>query len=344
MKTKHRLKSILFKSFLFLLITLMNGCDSIGNQAEQWQSGMFSPDGKYYVYTYGQVFVTQYQKRGGATFSSGILTSYLQVIDCATGNKLLEKPMKSKEMIRIETIEGNQVALWSYKIGDSEYSPAVFDLGLLKMKFSAEDLKKLNPTIPLYKVNTYYKNTGSQPGIIFEGDDGRKELINPNTGMISLIEGDFPRIDDKSSYCYQVSNTMKGYSTTNGTRRKITKGSGRNLSATSADDFLDPEFLMIDKSTSTDENDLTIYKNNLFILSPISTSDKKRMQITMLDQNTLSTKWTVEIPQQDQQPNIYNKERFMIQGNKLYVANSTNVSVIDMDQGTLAANYILFQK
>ena len=344
MKTKHRLKSILFKSFLFLLITLMNGCDSIGNQAEQWQSGMFSPDGKYYVYTYGQVFVTQYQKRGGATFSSGILTSYLQVIDCATGNKLLEKPMKSKEMIRIETIEGNQVALWSYKIGDSEYSPAVFDLGLLKMKFSAVDLKKLNPNIPLYKVNTYFKNTGSQPGIIFEGYDGRKELINPDTGIISLIEGDFTRIDDKSSYCYQVNNTMTGYGTTNGTRQKITKGSGRNLSATSTDDFLNPEFLMVDRDANTDENDLTIYKNNLFILSPISTSDKKRMQITMLDQNTLQTKWTLEIPQQDQQMNNYNKERFMIKGNKLYVANSTNVSVIDMDLGTLSFTYLLFQK
>lgn len=338
------IKSAFLNFILLLVILLMSGCDAIGNQKPEWQSGMFSPDGKYYVYTYGQVFVTQYQKRRGASFSSGILTNYLQIMDCATGKKLLEKAFKSKEMINVKTIEGNQVALWSYKIGESQYMPAVFDLGLLAMKFSAEDLKKLNPTVPMKNVNLYFQNTTSQPGIIFEGDDGRKKIINPETGMISDISGDFERVDDKSGNCYQTDNSVKGFSTTTGTRRKITKRNSRAGEIESTDDFLSPEFLTIEKNARTNESELTLYNNHFFILSPISTNDKKQMQLTLLDLNTLKTKWTLELTQGDMQKNKYNNERFSLQGNKLYVANSTNLLAIDLDQGIITATHPLFEE
>ena len=344
MKKKCRLRTLLFNSSLFLMMLLMLGCDFMGNQPPQWQSGMFTPDGKFYVYTYGQVFVTQYQKRGGSTFSSGILTSYLQVIDCASGKKMLEKPLKSKEMINIETIEGNQVALWSYKLGDSQYSPAVFDLGSLTMKFNAEDLKKLNPNIPMKNVNLYFANTSTQPGIIFEADDGRKYIINPETGKISTIAGDFERVDMKSNDCYQTDSSVKGYSKTSGTRQKITKGTWKSAEAISTDDFIDPDFLTLDKNSQTNEAELTFYNNNFFILSPISTSGKKQMQISMLDKSTLKTQWIIELPQNETERNNYNHERFSLQGNKLYVANSTNVIVIDLDKGILSAKYPLFQE
>lgn len=339
MRNKYRL--FYFLCILFSIL-LLNGCGFMGNQPPKWQSGMFTPDGKYYVYTYGQVFVTQYNKRGGATFSSGILTNYLQIIDCAYGKKLLEKPYKSKEMINIETIEGNQVALWSYKIGESQYSPAVFDLSSLKMKFCAEDLKKLNPNVPLKNVNSYFKNTSSQPGIIFEADDGRKKIINPETGIITNISGEFERADVKSGTCYQTDRSIKGFGTTNGTRKKIKKGNARNGETLSTDDFLSPEFLTIDQDSRTNEGALTLFDNHFFIISPISTSDKKQMQLTMLDFNTLKTKWILELPQGEMESNNYNNERFSLQGNKLYIANSTNVIVIDLEKGMITANYPLF--
>lgn len=314
----------------------------MGNQPPKWQSGMFTPDGKYYVYTYGQVFVTQYRKRGGSTFSSGVLTNYLQVIDCTSGKKILEKPFKSKQMINIETIEGNQVALWSYKIGENQYSPAVFDLSSLQMKFSAEDLKKLNPNVPLKNVNFYFKNTSSDAGIIFEADDGRKKIINPQTGIITNISGEFERVDVKSGTCYQTESSINGYSTTTGTRRKIIKGNARNGETFSTDDFISPEFLVINQDSQTNDSELTLFDNNFFVISPISTSDKKQMQLSMLDQNSLKTKWILELPQGEVESNNYNNERFSLLGNKLYVANSTNVIVIDLEKGVIAASYPLF--
>ena len=327
----------------FMMLSILNGCDFMGNQAPKWQSGMFTPDGKYYVYTYGQVFVTQYNKRGGATFSSGILTNYLQIIDCASGKKILEKPFKSKEMINIETIEGNQVALWSYKIGESQYSPAVFDLGSLEMKFSAEDLKKINPNVPLKNVNFYFKNTSSQPGVIFEADDGRKKIINPDTGIITNISGEFERVEVKSGTCYQTNRSIKGFSTTTGTRKKIKKGNARNGETLSTDDFINPEFLTINQDSRTNDGQLTLFEGNFFVISPISTSDKKQMQLTMLDFNTLKTQWILELPQGEMEANNYNNERFSLKENKLYIANSTNLVSIDLEKGVISANYTLFE-
>ena len=342
MKNKKLLQT-LFASVLIAITFLFQGCSFMGNQLPKWQSGMFTPDGKYYVYTYGQVFVTQYQKRGGSTFSSGILTSYLQVIDCNLGKEMLEKPLKSKEMIRIETIEGDQVALWSYKIGDSEYSPAVFDLGTLTMKFSAEELKNLNPNVPLKSVNTYFTNTSSEPGIIFEADDGRKKCINPETGIITDVSGDFERVEMKSMDCYQTKSSVEGYGLTSGTRQKITKGNRRDSSIFSTDDFLNPEFVVLEEKMN-EKNQATIYNNNLFILSQAVTTNKKMMQLTMLDQKTLQTKWILQLPQNDQEMNAYNKERFILKGNKMFLANSTYVLVIDLDKGLITEKYPLFKE
>ena len=342
MKNKKSLQT-LFTSVLIAITFLFQGCSFMGNQPPKWQSGMFTPDGKYYVYTYGQVFVTQYQKRGGSTFSSGILTSYLQVIDCNSGKEILEKPLKSKEMIQIETIEGNQVALWSYKIGDSEYSPAVFDLGTLTMKFSAEELKKLNPTVSLKSVNTYFANTSSELGIIFEADDGRKKRINPETGIITDVSGDFERVEMKSMDCYQTKSSVEGYGLTSGTRQKITKGNRRDSSVTSTDDFLNPEFVVLDDKTDG-KKQVTKYNDNFFILSQAFTTNKKLMQLTMLDQNTLQTKWILQLPQNDQEMNAYNKERFLLKGNKMFLANSTYVLVIDLDKGLITEKYPFFKE
>ena len=341
MKNSCPLRYILCISVLVLLTFVVNGCSFMGNQPPKWQSGMFTPAGKYYVYTYGQVFVTQYSRKGGSTFSSGILTSYLQVIDCFSGKKLLEKPVKSEEMIQIETIEGNQVALWSYKIGDGEYSPAVFDLGTLKMKFSAEDLKNLNPNQPLKNVNTFFENTSKEPGILFEGDDGRKKRINPETGVITTISGDFKRVDMKSSDCYQTKNIVEGFGTTGGSRQKITKGNLKNPQIVSTDDFLKPEFLVIEKQTGHKSQAVT-YNNNLFILSPTVTTNEKLKELTMLDQNTLETKWILPLPQADQEMNAYSKERFFLHGSQLLVSNSTYVFVIDLEKGLITGRYPLF--
>lgn len=341
MKTNVLLK--LFSILFLISIFSLCGCSFMGTQKPQWQSGTFIPDGKYYVYTYGETFVTQYQRRGNSTFTQGILTTYLQVIDCATGKMLLEKPYKSKEMINIKSIEGNTVGLWSYKIGDSEYSPAIFDLSSMKMKFSAEDLKKLNPNIPMKSVHSYFKNTSSQPGIIFEADDGTKNIINPTNGKISPISGDFERVDDYSSYCYQTKNSITGYSTTTGTRQKITKGT-RKSEISTTEDFLQPKFLTIDKSSDYDDRNLTLYDDNFFILSSALTTNLKDRKLSMLDKNNLTTKWTIDLPQNEQEMNNYNKERFSLQGDKMYVANSTNILVIDLKQGLLVGNYPLFKE
>ena len=115
------------KTFLFILVTgyllSMISCSEIGTQPPVWKSGMFSPDGKYYVYTWTEMYITQYSKRGNSTFRSGSSTTYLQIIDCTNGQKLLSKPLKSAEMLTIADIENNHVWLVSYEIS-KRWAPA----------------------------------------------------------------------------------------------------------------------------------------------------------------------------------------------------------------------------
>ena len=68
------------------------------------------------------------------------------------------------------------------------------------------------------------------------------------------------------------------------------------------------------------------------------------MQLTMLDQKTLQTKWILQLPQNDQEMNAYNKERFILKGNKMFLANSTYVLVIDLDKGLITEKYPIFKE
>lgn len=341
MKYTKIIKSTLLTLELIAVLFLMNSCSEMGKQPPIWESGMFSTDGKYYAYTYSELFVMQYSKRGGATFRSGISSYYLQVIDCTTGKKMIEQPVKSKEMIRVQKIEGNNILLWTYTIGKSLYSPAIFDMGTQKMKFTSEDLRSINSDVPMNTVYSYFNYSNSQPGFIFEGDNGRKYIIDPNTGKTTIVSGEFERSEDQSSTCYQTVNSTKGYSRTNDSRQRITIGSSRN-SMMSQDDFLEPKFLVINLISSIDEKPLTFYGNNIFIFSSISKTDKKEMQLSMLDKYSLMTKWNIILPQEVQERNNYNKERFALNGNKMYVANSTNLHIIDLDKGAIKATYPLF--
>ncbi len=329
------------KTFLFILVTgyllSMISCSEIGTQPPVWKSGMFSPDGKYYVYTWTEMYITQYSKRGNSTFRSGSSTTYLQIIDCTNGQKLLSKPLKSAEMLTIADIENNHVWLVSYEIS-KRWAPALFDIDSLKMTFSAKDLISINPSIPMkMQVIGYYNNDSDKSGGLFEAADGRQYIIDPHTGKFLETTPSRERIDTKDENCYQTTNRIKDIRLGEGTRKKLMKG---NLE--SKDDFINPEFLALIKNEDEMHATPTIYKNNFFVLSPSFTTDKKEMQLTIMDQDSLSSQWAIALPQNDNEDHTYNKERFFLQGDKFLVANTSNICVIDLQKGTIINTYPLF--
>ncbi|MFZ1800184.1 MAG: hypothetical protein WAU24_10010 [Chitinophagaceae bacterium] len=338
MAVKQITKTIFYSLFAACVFFVLHGCSDMGKQPPVWESGMFSPDGKYYVYTWSEIFITQYSKRGNSTFSSGSSTSYLQIIDCATGRKLLEKPLESSEKLTIAEIEDNHVWLVSYEIS-KRWAPAMFDINSLKMAFSAKDLIQINPSIPM-KMQTisFYNNTSGQPGAIFQAVDGRQYVINPQTGKFSFVAQSGERIDTKDETCYQATSSLKDIREVGGTRKKLAK---ENIE--SPDDFINPKFLSLEKNENNLHPDPTMYKNNFFVLSPAFTTDNKDMQLTCIDKDSLTTQWSIALPQDINDDKKYNNERFFMESDQLYVANTSNLFVIDLAKGIIKTSYPLFE-
>lgn len=338
MVSYRMIKSISYSLLVVIIFTAVHSCSVLGKQPPEWSSGMFSPDGKYYVYTFSVFFVNQYSKRGNATFRSGSSTSYLQIIDCKTGKKLLKEPLKSANLLTISNIENNHVWLVSYKISKF-WAPALFTIDDLKMTFSAEDLMKINPSVPMkMKLINFYENPTGNSGGIFEAVDGRQYLINPETGKFIITTASTERIEKKDADCYQLSDRIEDIRLGTGTRKKLMKGK-----IESKEDFINPRFLTLDNTDQKMKAPLTIYKNNFFVLSNVFTSDNIEKQLSCIDKDSLKMKWSITIPQKENDGKNYNKERFFIEGDQMLVANTLNLCRIDLQSGRVIATYALFE-
>lgn len=329
MKPIRLFLSLFLFSFFTVWLLALSGC-GIGSKQNEWESGMFSSDGRYYAYTYDETTVLGTTSTGRS--GSGFLKHYFQIIDLSSGEKLLEKPYRTKGMSDLQEIEGNYIWLNDHNLSNNMVLPVLFDLQSRKMKFDAEELQKTNPGILAKSIGLFYKSM-KKGTVCVEAADGRKYRIDPTTGKATLSTGDFEPIKNKSEHCYQTEGSPDGYRMTGDTRQKITKTEGeKNLS--SQDDFINPQFLAIDKKELTDNSTVTYYNDCFFILSDNATDSKKDRQLTMLNKNTLQTKWSIALPQNQQNTN-YDNERFFLKGNQLCVANSTHLLVIDADKGTL---------
>lgn len=312
----------------------------MGKQEPLWQSGMFSPDGKYYAYTYSVTTITGVQKKGNATSSQGMISNYLQVIDLASGKNILKKPYKSKGMLWLREIEGNYIWLQNLNISDGVFTPVLFDIAGQEVKFDAKDLRKTNPEVLAKSVATFYKDTIT--GLVcVEAADGRKYRIDPASGKASIATGSFERVQDQNSYCYQTEHRLQGYSLLGDTRKKLTLNNGVNT-LHSQEDFINPKFLAIDKASLTSKSTATFYGDNFFVISDNTTNDQKDRQLTLLNKNTLETQWSILVPQAKQAINNYNKERFFLQHNRIYIANSTHLLSIDAKKGTIIQTLALY--
>lgn len=332
-----QIKNIIFSLIALLSVLFLHSCQ----QAPHWESGMFSEDGKYYAYTYSVVTITSKQTRGGASSSQGSIKNYLQVINLATGKTMLQEPYRSKGMLWLRDIENDLIWLYNLNISDGVATPVLYDIPAQKVRFNAEDLIEINPAIFAKSISRFYKDTVG--GTVYvEAADGRKYRIDPATGKASVATGNFVPIQDKNYYSYQTKSSMDGYSTIGDTRQSIIKTGRGNSGVKSNDDFINPQFLVINKWELTDDRPATEYNQAFFIISNNSTTDAREKQLTLLDKNTLQTKWSTALPQEEQSMN-YEKERFLLKGNQLYVANATNLLVIDADKGNIVQNYSLFK-
>ncbi|HMN05026.1 MAG TPA: hypothetical protein PKD45_04805 [Flavobacteriales bacterium] len=315
------------------------GCGILGRQAPQWESGTFTPDGKYYVYTYSAITITRFSKQGAVTRQQGIIRYYLQAIDCATGKDLYEKPRRIEEGSPcIMAAAGDDVWLFVQSLGGGASGPALFSLGEGRLKLGPADLGKANPGMPIDQAHSFYRLPGGQRGVAIDAGDGRRYAIDPRSGKFTLAPEAKERIERKDMdrrlvQCRSVT-FMDGFSTTPGTREHITR---RAVGITSVDDFIEPEFVTLSGGGSpVDEAPLMIYKGGIVMVSQMTTGHSSReAQVALLDGTDLHTHWAVVPPQGEYWMGVYDMERFSLQGNRLYVANRTHLVTIDADNGAV---------
>ncbi|MBW7866977.1 MAG: hypothetical protein H3C31_01490 [Brumimicrobium sp.] len=304
-------------------------------QGKELQSGFFSKDGKYFIYT------TQ-------TIGMRGISGYIQAIDLSTSQKTLKKDYKSNEMFTV--IQADEEGAWirCFNSGDNRWTPALFDYKNGKMIFSPEDIIKLNPSISLTNTLSFQKNTTTKSGVITESEDGYYYLINSKTGKAEKIDGNFENLYLGDSDLHLLIGNTRDYSYSGqGQRNNITINDKRtgNPLITSADSFIDPKVLTSD--ITEDEDDYNFkpleYKSNIFVLSNNATDNKGRIKsVSMLDAKTLDTKWTVLLDQiQNRMDAWYDKERFHLEGNILYFTNTSYLYKINMDNGEVEAQISL---
>ncbi|HTN36227.1 MAG TPA: hypothetical protein VL053_04080 [Arachidicoccus sp.] len=343
MKAARSTKTSFF-SIIMTLSLVFSACDKLGRQPPEWVSGMFTPDGKYYVYTYAERFVIQYSKRGASSKTIGKLTYYLQAIHCATGKKVLETPWKSKEMLSICLLDATDIWLSSFNL-NGKPGIALFDLKKQQLRYSPDQLRSINPDLQRLGLEIkLFKNESDSPGLILEMYDGRQYRIDAGTGKTQTINPTTTRIFSQNSDCYQVTNSIKGITRNYSTRTKLFKKNKKDPDLASMDDFIDPAFLSLERKYYGDTKDLTHYRQNFFVLSAANTNNKKALVLSMLDVTTLQTKWSVQLPQEDAKNKTYFKERFFLDGDKMYISSTSGLCLVDLKNGLVMATYSLYKK
>ena len=232
----------------FLLITIpmvWSSCSFMGKQPPVWEGGSFTPDGRYYAYLYSVYNVRNYERQGGYTRTSGPTDFYFQVIDCATGQKMLQNPIHTRKRMELGTIDNSYVWLTSFVPGDQEYGILVFDIGKMELTFDDDQISNLNPNIPLTHIS-FFENSSGRPGAVFEAADGRHYAVDGATGLFTQVEVEpWTRLARGDEDFYQYTSALEGIRLEGTSRKRLVKTD--STAKPSDDDFISPEFLAVER-------------------------------------------------------------------------------------------------
>lgn len=308
-----------------------------------FQSGVFSNDGNYFVYTH-RLEVEKPDVDGSITMRGFAYPTYFRVMETATG-KVVNKAYESgkHDQMYVVCTEGNWVWLMK-RLKGQESLIALYDLSTQKFKYDFGALEKMNTSIDWKKTYSFYRNNSEQKGLILEANDKRYYRIDPNTGKAETVQGKFKMVNYNFAKDFQVSDRIgdREYSIKeiNGSRQSITTNNGNTVSQ---DDFIEVNYLVLNKNKKVvpehyhEDPSITYYKNNFFVLSPLTSDNQKDMELAMLDKITLKTVWKLKLPQRELKtftPN-YGFERFFMKGNQLFVTNNDYLMIIDLDKGKI---------
>lgn len=320
---------------------LLAACSQMGRQEPKVFQGMFSPSGNHYAYIYQSTFIWSYQRKGGSSVSHGSLTNYLQVVDTASGRKLLDKPLKIDSsdctFPQLGTATDAYVVLACGAHTGESLAPMVFSLASRTLTFTGAALLERNPGMALDGASfTDFRRDPAQPdAVLFQGKDGRTYRLNPETGTAQVASGEFESFRG-------ISRQLDG-ELPEGLREA---GDGRRYIARKDDptqrtqvDFLEPQYLFLGAEDSLHERPATLFDGGLLVLSRIDKTSGQHKLLSLVDVATLATRWSTPIPQsRGDWANDFDNERFTLRGSQLLMTNSSQWLQIDPVSGKVVRN------
>lgn len=322
--------------------------DGFMSAVPEFQSGFFSEDGRYFVYTY-RPDVEMPDVDASITIRGVSFPSYFQVMDCQTGEKVLKQAFDVGKHTQLYVIWEEAGDLWLGKVEDGKMTLALFDLKTHDFRYRFGELEKLNPAVDWRSNHSFYINNTAEKGLLLEGNDKRYYRIEPATGKAVTIKGDLKAIDYNAPRDFQVSLMYGrgdfGITQINGRRESIVSA---NRKVISQDDFIEVKFLTLSKNKTGERYDkmaITYYKDFFFVLSPTASDNKVDMELSMLNKNSLKTVWKVLLPQKTLKTIIptYGNERFCVNGDELLVANNNYLMSIDLSSGKMKRQQSLYE-
>lgn len=330
-------------AWLLLCCVLLASCSAIGRQEPKLFDGQFSASGKYYTYIYMSVFVFSYQRSGGRSSSSGIATYYLQIIDTQTGQKLLNKPIKLNgfdcRFPHISAVSDDFVVLTCIQDNDGKpQAPMVFSIAEQAITLDGKALRERNPSVPLAGAgNTDLRRSRDQPGAFFvEAKDGRVYRLDPQSGATQVVEGRFEGVEP-ALIVENWSGLPRGVGEVGDTRKRL---EWRGRGVRSQTDFLAPSYLVPHERSETDADALAAFRRDgLLVLSRTEKDSGQHKLLLRLDVDTLATRWSTPLPQRrGDWGNSFDNEQVVRVGNRLLLANSSQLLEIDLETGEITRN------
>ncbi|MGX9985456.1 hypothetical protein [Soonwooa purpurea] len=317
------------------------------SNAPVFKSGIFSDDGNYFAYTY-QTEVEKPDLDANVTMRGFAYPAYFRMMETATG-KIVGKPYEANKHDQMYVVWTGDNWVWLMKsLSNKGNKIALYDLRAQKFQFDFGELEKLNPNVDWKNTRSFYINNTQEKGLILEANDKRYYRIDPNTGKAETVQGKFEMVNYNFAKNFQVSNrnSDRQYSKKqlNGSRQSITANNGKTVSQ---DDFIDVKFLTLSKNKNSPnyaDAPITYYKNNFFVLSPLTSDKEKDLELAMLDKTTLKTIWKIQLPQKELKTFIpnYEMERFFIKGDQLFVSNNDYLMTINLENGKIVKQENLY--
>lgn len=325
---------------------LLAACSQMGRQEPKVFQGMFSPSGNHYAYLYQSTFIWSYQRKGGSSVSHGSLTNYLQVVDTASGRKLLDQPLEIDSsdctFPQLGTANDAFVVIACQGHQGESLAPMVFSLASRTLAFTGAALLERNPGMALDGASfTDFRRDPAQPdAVLFQGKDGRTYRLNPETGAAQVASGEFESFRGISR---QLDGELpEGLREAGDGRRYIARAN--DPSQRSQVDFLKPQYLFLGAEDSMHERPAVLFDGGLLVLSRTDKTSGQHKLLTQMDLATLATRWSTPLPQmRGDWANDFDTEQFVLQGESLLLANASQLLRIDLKTGKITRNVNLLE-